>query len=596
MPASTSTVPTDTTPADPALGTVPVGTPVDDTGPRRPALAADACLHPPVDADDVWVAQVGPQRYLRVGADAATLLGILDGARDARQLAEALGPPWSPEVVGRSLKAFVKTGLVVDAADAASTGGAGGSAGSGGAGGRRRWRPRLPRRVAYRPPLSIQLTLVDPSRLLGRFRPALRRLTRPVACGGYLAVAVAGLGALAWQAGSLRQVISHPLGLREYGIVLAGLLVVTGIHELGHAAVLTAFGGRPRRLGVMLFYLTPAFFCDISDGWRLRHNRDRVATALAGVAVQWVCAGVAALASLALPAGDPHDAVVGLALACYVYGILNLVPFVKFDGYIALMSHLDIPHLRRKSMADARRATAKALFGGRYRRELPRLGWAVPFGVLCLLFPVYLVGFAAQSWLGGLLAMGPAGAVGCVALIGVMIALVARACWHLLVEARAAGAGTLRIALVSTLVVGLVGAAVALVDVPRQVQAGYVVEDGRVLLVLPEGTDPGAATAGHRVELRQTGLLGGSTVGTATTTGETARTDSPYAPMGTVLPIRGGPRTITATFHPLTATNLPDGVGRLGGTGQAEIKLGRVSAGAWLVDTYLTPAIRSIIG
>ncbi|CUU55185.1 putative peptide zinc metalloprotease protein [Parafrankia irregularis] len=576
---------------------------VADPVPRLPVLAAEACLHPPVDVTDVWVAQIGPHRYIRVGADAAALLSALDGERDVDGLVVVLGAPWTAALVERTLRAFVRTGLVVDAADlAAAEAAAAGADGADGAGRerrRRRWlprRPRLPRRVSYQPPLSIQLTLVDPSRVLGRFRPALRRLMSPVARGIYLAITVAGLGALAWQGGSLMRVVSHPLGLGEYGIVLGGLLVVTGIHELGHAAVLTALGGRPRRLGVMLFYLTPAFFCDISDGWRLRHNRYRVATALAGVAVQWVCAGVAALVSLGLPAGDVHDAVVALALACYIYGVFNLTPFVKFDGYIALMSHLDIPHLRKKSMADARRAAARFLFGGRYRRELPRLWWSSLFGLCCILFPVYLVGLAAQSWLGALVTLGPVGAAGGLALIAAVIVLGLRAGWKLLVEARENGAGIVRISVVSVLIVALCAAAALLVEVPRTVRAGYLAADGRVLLVLPDGTDPAATDAGHRVDLLRTGLLAGSVIAGATTSGVAVDTGSRFAPMGTAIPVRGGPETISATFQRLDGVRLEQGTDRLQDSGLADIHLDRVSVGGWLIDTYVAPAVRSIIG
>jgi len=579
-----------------------------------PVLAPDACVHPPIDADDVWVAQVGT-RYLRVGADAGTLLAAVDGTRDAAALAAVLGAPWTVEVVTRSLATFARMGLIVDGADLAASAAVGAAGGTAGApqGGRRllpflpalpvpaRRAPRSPqqqRRLVYRPPLSVQFTITDPSRLLGRMRPTLRRLTGPAACGLYLAVIVVGLCALASQASSLRQVVGHPLGLGQYGIVLGGLLLVTGIHEMGHAAVLAAHGGRPRRLGIMLFYLTPAFFCDISDGWRLRQPCHRVAIALAGVAVQWVCAGLAAVVSLALPAGDTHDAVVGLAVACYAYGIINLVPFVKFDGYIALMSHLDLPHLRRKSMTDARRATARVLFGGTYQRELPsRLWWSVPFGVLCALFPLYLVGYAVQSWLAGLVAMGPVGGLVSLVLVTAMAFLLVRSARNLVTEARAGGATVASIVLVSGLLAGLLAAAAMSVSVPSTVRAGYCVEHGRVLLVLPAGSDPAAAHAGHRVTLRRMGLLGGAEIGTARTTGQSVHTGERFAPMGTALPVRGGPRTLSASYHGLSGVHLTGAdAGRTGGTGLAIVDLGHVSAGRWVVNTYLAPALRSIFG
>lgn len=82
-----------------------------------------------------------------------------------------------------------------------------------------------------------------------------------------------------------------------------------------------------------------------------------------------------------------HDGMLIFGVSTYLTGVLNFVPLVKLDGYLALMSHLDIPHLRDRSMTDARRFLARILFGGRYSRELPQLTWAVPFGFACMLFP-----------------------------------------------------------------------------------------------------------------------------------------------------------------------------------------------------------------
>ncbi len=130
--------------------------------------------------------------------------------------------------------------------------------------------------------------------------------------------------------------------------------LATLFHEAAHGLTLTRLGGRPRRAGFMLFYLTPAFFVDVTDGWRLADRRHRVAIALAGPAVHATAAAVAMLAALGLPASTARETLLLLAISCTVVVLVNLIPFVRFDGYIALMSALDEPNLRGGRSATAR--------------------------------------------------------------------------------------------------------------------------------------------------------------------------------------------------------------------------------------------------
>ena len=48
-----------------------------------------------------------------------------------------------------------------------------------------------------------------------------------------------------------------------------------------------------------------------------------------------------------LPAAAPvRSELILFASGAFLGGLLNLIPFVKFDGYLALMSHVDVPRLR----------------------------------------------------------------------------------------------------------------------------------------------------------------------------------------------------------------------------------------------------------
>ena len=144
----------------------------------------------------------------------------------------------------------------------------------------------------------------------------------------------------------------------------------------------------------MIFYLTPAFFVDVTDGWRLPDRRQRVAIALAGPAVHAAVAAVALLVALALPDTEVRQTLVLLALDCAAIVLVNLIPFVRFDGYIALMSALDEPNLRARTIRDGANSLTRFLFGGQKAAKSLNTWWSVPFGLASLLAPVVLVLFA----------------------------------------------------------------------------------------------------------------------------------------------------------------------------------------------------------
>jgi len=323
--------------------------------------------------------------------------------------------------------------------------------------------------------------------------------------------------------------------------VVVASFITSALHEFGHGAALAHQGGRPSRLGVMLFYLSPAFFCDVSDGWRLGRREARVRVALAGVAVQAVVVGLAGLTALALAVRGPspwRDALLLFAVSTAITATMNLIPFVKLDGYIALMSHIDVPYLREKAMTDARRSVARVLFGGTYGRELGQVAWAVPFGLVSIVFPIVLVVVATQLWLGILLGLGVIGAA--VVLVGLVIlarSVVVEAA-RFVAEAISAGARRGRIIGVVLAVLLGVGLMVAYLPVSYTVSGGFVQEDGRTLFVTSRSADVQALEPGAIVRLEQRGIVTRRVIGTGTL-GSEPIVDG-FAPMTTLLPLTQG--------------------------------------------------------
>ncbi|MYR46548.1 hypothetical protein GTW67_31990 [Streptomyces sp. SID5910] len=536
---------------------------------ERPQLAPDVQVHEPIADDAPWVVQRGSQQYIRVGADMARLLRALDGERDRPGLVDTLGAPWTEEAVERAVESLRKMRLLEDGQPHRSG---------------NTW-------FKFVPPLTFQFTVVKPERMLAALVPLLRLVANR---GGAVLAAVLALGgvlSLAFQAPQLRHALGAPLPLGVLFGVACASVVATALHEMGHGAVLTHHGGRPSRMGVMLFYLTPAFFCDVSDGWRLPHREQRVQVALAGVVTQMVIAGSVALGASVVGAASGEsglrDGMLVFAVSTYVTGLLNLLPLVKLDGYIALMTHLDISHLRDRTMTDARRFLAKVLFGGRYVRELPALRWSVPFGLASMLFPVYLIATAFTLWLDILQGIGLIGAT----LVLVGVAYLAYRLFNgarlLVREARAAGARMWRVCVVALVVTAGAGATLTTVTVPYTVTGGYVVEDGRATLVLSDAADLDAVTPGTQVTLYRRGMVTRTETGTATVGQGPAEKD--VAPLSAFVPVREGDSLpVPAVRLPLSVTaKAPDD-----SIGTARVAAGDRSLGEWLYLSYIAPAAR----
>ncbi|MFJ9839118.1 daptide biosynthesis intramembrane metalloprotease [Kitasatospora sp. NPDC101155] len=535
----------------------------------RPALASDVSVQPPAAAGGPWVVMVGERPQVRVGGDVARVLGLLDGRRDQQELLAELGDAWTARTVDELLARFASAGLLDTGEN----------------------RPRGDRRVAFRPPLTVQFTLGNPTGLLTRTRGWYRPLLNPVGRSLALLPTLGGLVALLLLRHEVTGVLAAPVALPTLAALAGAMLVATVLHELGHGAVLTHFGGRPHRLGFMLFYLSPAFFCDVTDGWRLPRRRQRVAVALAGISVHCLIGGAAAVTALAVRGGGLRDGLLMFALSCYVMALTNLVPLVRLDGYLALMAYLDLPHLRTKAVTDARHAVSDRLFGGRHPRELPQYRWAVAFGLGCMAFPVVLVGLALQRWLSGSAGLGAAPAAVYLAVLGLVLALVCRSVWRTLREGWASGSSRLRVVLVTALLASTVAALGAGVRVPYRVTAGYVVDGGQVLLVLPEGADPGPIRPGVPVRLESQGLFLHRPVGQAVVAGGPR---SGTAPITAFFPVDAPGITVSATGYPLApGTGAPTG---LPISGRALIEGESLPAAEWVWRSYVTPALCALTG
>ncbi len=128
------------------------------------------------------------------------------------------------------------------------------------------------------------------------------------------------------------------------------IMVVVGLHELGHAFTLKHYGGVVPEIGLLFLCLIPGCYTDTTDQYSLVKRKQRVLVVAAGVVVQvaiwalsvWVWV-------LSKPNPGWHSASYLLMVATLVTVVFNLNPLNKFDGYYLLVALTGINNLRSRS-------------------------------------------------------------------------------------------------------------------------------------------------------------------------------------------------------------------------------------------------------
>ena len=411
-----------------------------------------------------WLVSVDGVPVSRASSSVAATLRAMDGTSTVEDLRRRFAPDQTPEAFAALVGRFRRVGLLHGA------------------------QRRSAGRLTYRPPLTVQFaTMRAPAVFAG-----LHRLVRPLLRGWLvwplIALVIAGAVALAVQADAVLAAATSPMPLGDLLVVVIVMVAATLVHEAAHGLALAHRGERPRRAGFMLLYLGPAFFVDVTDAWRLPSRGARVAVALSGPAVHAVLAAVAFVAALAAPDDDVRHVLLVLGCACVVVVGVNLVPFVRFDGYIALMSAIDEPNLRARTMADAASAVRRLLFGGEAEPRSLTRWWSVPFGVLCVVVPAVIVWAAIERAVRGLGGAGPVGALVVLALqgtvavaVGLVVVRWLHGCW-------VRGRGRVRFVLTISVVAAAVIGAAAVVPVDDVRTVGFVTDGDRTVLVAPATT------------------------------------------------------------------------------------------------------------
>ncbi|GAA0693122.1 hypothetical protein GCM10009104_20480 [Marinobacterium maritimum] len=150
------------------------------------------------------------------------------------------------------------------------------------------------------------------------------------------------------------------------GAVLYGLtlVLVKSAHELGHALVSQRLGCRVASMGVAFLVMFPVLYTDTTDAWKLRSRRDRLRIVTAGVRTELYLALIATFLWGILPDGALRSAAFFVATTSWITSVLvNISPFLRFDGYYAFSDLLGVENLQQRAFALGRWRLRRWLWG-----------------------------------------------------------------------------------------------------------------------------------------------------------------------------------------------------------------------------------------
>jgi CRP-like cAMP-binding protein/Zn-dependent protease len=203
-------------------------------------------------------------------------------------------------------------------------------------------------------------------------------------------------------------------------ILLAMSYFLTFMHELGHALVLVHYKRRVKSAGFMIYFGSPAFFVDSSDGLMLDRGQ-RIAQSLGGPYAELIISGAAAVAAWAFPDSSMAPVLYKFALLNYFVIFLNLVPLLELDGYWILSDLIQVPDLRPRSLRFIRYDLWQKLSRREhFTKQEVGLGLYAVLGVVFTILSVYWSVFFWKEVFGGLVSSlwdgGPIGRILLIAL------------------------------------------------------------------------------------------------------------------------------------------------------------------------------------
>lgn len=168
---------------------------------------------------------------------------------------------------------------------------------------------------------------------------------------------------------SAYQVMTSSVSLNQVnslGFILLGYLSLI-IHEFGHVAAAYKQRIRVGSIGIGMYLFYPVMYVDMTNAWRLDHKQ-RVLVDVGGIYFQLIT--IIPLTSIAFLTQNNFFYIVTIAVIGMT--MMNLIPFIRLDGYWILCDYLKLDNISTNALGIAMKVV-KGAFGNREDEQAVKL-------------------------------------------------------------------------------------------------------------------------------------------------------------------------------------------------------------------------------
>lgn len=212
----------------------------------------------------------------------------------------------------------------------------------------------------------MRFRLWDPSRLLRQLAPVIQRVYSRRGAMIVAGLLTAALLVLLVRFEEFVEELPGPADFFGPGNLLLLFILFVAVkacHELGHMTAAQHAGVECREAGVLLLFLTPVLYTNVSQAWHADRHARLLITA-AGMLVELVLAAVCLLLWAVAAPGMTRALLANTAILCSVGTVLfNGNPLLRYDGYFLLADAARRPNLGQQATACLQSLLERLLFG-----------------------------------------------------------------------------------------------------------------------------------------------------------------------------------------------------------------------------------------
>ncbi len=212
--------------------------------------------------------------------------------------------------------------------------------------------------------LMIKIPLLRADRFLQQSQKLCKVFFKPQYWWFFLLLSLFAVVSILPQTGALWQQVENITSLQGMVSLVVAMIFLKMIHELGHAYVAKHYGCEVSGFGVAFILFFPILYTDTVAAWKLDDSKKRLMIDLAGIiaevnCVVWCMIWWQVVDSAILKQGLAYVITVGLVSSL----LINANPLMRFDGYYALSSFLNVDNLQETSFSLARWQLRKIFLG-----------------------------------------------------------------------------------------------------------------------------------------------------------------------------------------------------------------------------------------